>query len=93
MSRMFEAAVNGRQLPQVAWLISGHDFREHGFADVDKSQGFLEALCEHSVPPEKVVDPTDTVLTPQKCHACLLIFGDMVADALGAPHWPHNNPE
>lgn len=74
------ATVTGQHARNVVWLISGHDFQEHAFYEVDRSRDFLEALCEHSVPQARLVDPNDTVLTPRRCVACLLIHGGDLAD-------------
>lgn len=67
----------------LVWLISGYDFRTHAFYDADPTSGYLQALCEHTVPPDRLVDPADTALTPQRCMKCQLILGDILADLLG----------
>jgi hypothetical protein len=68
---------------RLAWLISGHDFRIHAFYDVNPGLGYIEALCEHSVPPDRLVNPADTALAPERCMKCQLILGDLLADLLG----------
>jgi hypothetical protein len=75
--------VTGRAAREVVWLISGNDFQEHAFHDVDETKGFLEALCEHSVQPDRLVNPNETALTAKRCVACLLIHGDELADQHG----------
>ncbi len=72
--------MTGQHARNVMWLISGHDFRVHAFYEVDSSQDFLEALCEHTVPRVRLVDPKDSALSPPQCVACLLIHGDDLAD-------------
>lgn len=68
-------------MPQVAWLVSGYDLREHAFQATAEGDQFLQALCEHTVPPDKVTDQSDgTDLKMARCMACLLILGDMIAD-------------
>lgn len=75
--------MTGQHRRDVVWLISGNDFQTHAFYDVDKAVGFLEALCEHSVPPDRLVDPKDTALTPRRCVACLLMHGNDLANEHG----------
>lgn len=67
----------------LVWMISGFDFRIHAFYDANPASGFLEALCTHSVPPDRLVAPADTALTPERCTACQLILGDILAGLLG----------
>lgn len=66
--------------PQVAWLVSGYDLREHAFQATADGDQFLQALCEHCVPPDKVTDQSDSDLSLARCMACQLIYGDMLAD-------------
>lgn len=70
-------------ISRLAWLISGHDFRIHAFYDANPAGRFMEALCQHSVQPKRVVDPTETALTPQRCMACQLILGEILGSLLG----------
>lgn len=74
----------GKHAQQIRWLGSGYDLRVHGFYAVDEDQGFLEALCGHSVPPDKVVDG----LALAKCMDCLMKHGTALADEHGdSPDW------
>jgi hypothetical protein len=41
-----------------------------------------EALCEHSVPREKLEPPNDD---DRRCHACIMMFGLQVSNQLGDP--------
>jgi hypothetical protein len=67
----------------LVWMISGYDFRIHAFYDADPKSGFLQALCTHSVPPERLVAPAGTTLTPKRCMRCQLLLGDILAGLLG----------
>ncbi len=62
----------------VQWLISNRDFRVHCFHHA--SGQYLEALCSHSVPPDEIVDPATTALTPPKCTPCLIEFGQRMTN-------------
>lgn len=66
--------------PQVVWLVSGYDLKEHAFNDTADGDQFLQALCTHSVPPDKVTDQSESELKLARCMTCLLILGDMLAD-------------
>ena len=65
------------------WLISGYDFRRHAFRDAEGTADFLRALCTHSVPRVRLVDPTDTALKAPDCVSCKLILGGELADRAG----------
>lgn len=67
----------------VQWWLSGYDNRVHAFASDEAGRDFGEALCEHSVPNTKITCTDEGT----RCLACLLIFGDMLADNLGEVAW------
>lgn len=73
--------MTGRHARQIRWLTSGYDLRVHAFYAVDEAQGFLEALCGHSVSPTRVADPEGMAST--KCMDCLLAHGTALADEHG----------
>lgn len=64
-------------------MVSSYDLREHAFTDTAEGDQFLQALCTHCVPPDKVTDQSGTGLKMPRCMACLLILGDKLADQLG----------
>lgn len=64
---------------QPQWLISNRDFQYHAFHHVDEAQGYLQAMCPHSVPPDQIVRPEDTELVAPKCPQCLIKFGEHIA--------------
>lgn len=64
---------------QAQWLISDYDFQVHAFYHVDETQGVLEALCTHTVPPEKLSSAHDTALTAPTCPNCLIKYGELLA--------------
>lgn len=70
-------------LPQVVWLVSGYDLREHAFRETTAGDQFLQALCSHCVPPDKVTDQSGSALSAARCMACQLNLGEMLADQLG----------
>ncbi|OLF17110.1 hypothetical protein [Actinophytocola xanthii] len=67
----------------VQWWLSGYDNRVHAFGCAGAGREFGEALCEHSVPNDKITC-TDV---GERCLACLLIYGDMLADTHGDAVW------
>lgn len=67
-------------VPHVVWLVSGYDLREHAFRDTAEGDQFLQALCDHCVPPDKVTDQTGSDLQMERCMACQLNLGEMLAD-------------
>jgi hypothetical protein len=67
----------------VQWWLSGYDNRVHAFGSAEADRDFGEALCEHSVPNSKITC-TDA---GERCLACLLIFGDMLAEERGEGVW------
>jgi hypothetical protein len=67
----------------VQWWLSGYDSRVHAFVAEEAGREFGEALCEHSVPNTKITCTDDG----ERCLACLLIFGDHLADTLGEAAW------
>lgn len=72
----------------VQWWLSGYDNRVHAFGGEDADRdfgeaGFGEALCEHSVPNSRITCTDDG----ERCVACLLIFGDMLAEERGGGIW------
>lgn len=73
--------MTGRHSLPIRELMSGYDLHMHLFYAVDTDQGFLEALCGHSVTTSRLVDPTG--LNPQKCMQCLLAHGAALADEHG----------
>lgn len=70
-------------MQDVQWWLSGYDNRVHAFGADEAGRDFGEALCEHSVPNTKITCTDDG----QRCLACLLIFGDMLADHHGEANW------
>jgi hypothetical protein len=62
---------------QAQWLISDYDFRVHAFTHATDT--YLEALCLHTAPPDKIVRPEDTTLVPPHCHRCLTRYGEDIA--------------
>jgi len=67
----------------VQWWLSGYDNRVHAFGADEAGRDFGEALCEHSVPNTKIPCTDDG----ERCLACLLIYGDMLADHHGDVNW------
>jgi hypothetical protein len=67
----------------VQWWLSGYDNRVHAFGADEAGRDFGEALCEHSVPNTKITCTDDG----ERCLACLLIYGDMLADHHGDANW------
>jgi hypothetical protein len=67
----------------VQWWKSGYDDRVHAFGSDEAGRDFGEALCEHSVPNDKITCTHDG----ERCLACLLIYGDMLADSYGEANW------
>lgn len=68
-----------RPYRQVQWLISSRDFRVHAFHHVHEGAGYLEALCQHTVPPEEIVRASETALSPPRCDKCLIKHGEDLA--------------
>lgn len=64
---------------QPAWLVSPWGFKSHAFFG-SVSAGTSEAACTHSAPSPRLI-PDDG--TAEKCQACLMIVGTMLADQLG----------
>jgi hypothetical protein len=62
-----------------AWLVSPWGFVSHAFFG-SVSAGSSEAVCTHSAPSARLV-PDDG--TAQKCQACMMIVGTMLAARLG----------
>lgn len=71
--------MSSKHAQQVQWLGSGYDLRIHAFYTVTDDQDFLEALCGHTVPLEKLVDG----LALAKCMDCLMKHGTALADEHG----------
>ena len=67
----------------VQWWLSAYDNRVHAFGNEEAGREFGEALCEHCVPNNKISCTDDG----ERCLACLLIFGDLLADMYGEPGW------
>jgi hypothetical protein len=67
----------------VQWWRSAYDNRVHAFGNEEAGRDFGEALCEHSVPNSKIQCTDDG----ERCIACLLIFGDLLADTLPDAVW------
>lgn len=66
--------------PQVVWLVSGYDLREHAFRATAEGDQFLQALCTHTVPPDKVTDQSESELQLPRCMPCLLNLGEVLAE-------------
>lgn len=66
----------------LVWMISGDDFRIHAFYDAHPESGNLVALCPHSVPPDRIVGPEDTLLTPARCMKCQQRLVDILSPLL-----------
>lgn len=66
----------------VHWWRSAYDDQVHAFRAEQASERFAEALCEHSVPAQKITLSDEG----RRCMACLLIFGDMLADCHAEQH-------
>lgn len=58
------------------WQRSGYDGRVHAFERADGEASFVEAVCSHSVPVDKLVRCYEGM----RCVACLLIVGDHLAE-------------
>lgn len=58
------------------WRTSTYDSREHGFRELGDTTS--EALCTHTVPTGLL-----SAAPGGRCHGCLLVLGDMLADLLG----------
>lgn len=58
------------------WQRSGYDGRVHAFERAGEVASFVEAVCSHSVPFDKVVRGHEGT----RCLACLLIVGDHLAE-------------
>ena len=67
----------------VQWWLSGYDSRVHAFGADEAERDFGEALCEHCVPNTKITCTDEG----ERCLACLLIYGDMLADHHGEANW------
>jgi hypothetical protein len=79
-------------MPQVVWLVSGYDLREHAFRETTAGDQFLQALCSHTVPPDKVTDQSGTELTLARCMPCQLNLGEMLANQqLHDERWSSGN--
>jgi hypothetical protein len=63
-------------MQDVHWWRSGYDEQVHAFGVEQAGERFAEALCEHSVPTEKLTLSDEG----RRCMACLLIYGDQLAD-------------
>lgn len=72
--------MNGTPVPQVVWLVSGYDLREHAFRETAAGDQFLQALCSHTVPPDKVTDQAGSALRLERCMPCQLNLGGILAD-------------
>lgn len=58
------------------WRLSRYDDRVHAFERADDDATFVEAVCSHSVPLDKLVRRHEGA----RCLACLLIVGDHLAE-------------
>lgn len=70
-------------MKDIQWWLSGYDNRIHAFRSNEAGCDYGEALCEHSVPNSKITCTNEG----ERCLACLLIFGDMLADTYGEATW------
>lgn len=66
--------------PPVVWLVSAYDLREHAFRATAEGDQFLQALCTHTVPPDKVTDQSKSELKLARCMPCLLNLGEVLAE-------------
>jgi hypothetical protein len=58
------------------WQLSGYDGRVHAFERPSRVGSFLEAVCGHCVPVDRLVRRHEG----SRCLTCLLIVGDRLAD-------------
>lgn len=58
------------------WRLSTYDDRVHAFDRTERLASFVEAVCSHSVP----IDKVRTGHEGTRCLACLLIVGDHLAE-------------
>lgn len=65
--------MDSQPAPQVTvhWHISGYGLRVHAFRYPHLGLDFLEALCGHSVPLTKIVNPREMAETPPPCSVCV----------------------
>lgn len=68
-------------MADVVWMVSGYDLQAHAFPTLGDTMS--EALCSHSVPPDRFQDPEG--LHASRCVACLLIHGGDLAERHGDP--------
>jgi hypothetical protein len=66
-----------------AWQLSRYDGRVHAFGRPTEIASFVEAVCSHSVPFDKI---TYDHAGP-RCVACLLIVGDHLAEYHRTSAW------
>jgi hypothetical protein len=59
-----------------SWRQSHYDGQLHAFEVQGRSASFVEAVCSHSVPTNKVTGAH----AGARCIACLLIVGDHLAE-------------
>lgn len=71
----------GSHARPVTWRVSGYDLQSHAFHTLGEITTFSEALCEHSVPTDRLVGERGE----KRCIACLLIHGGDLADRGGDP--------
>jgi hypothetical protein len=67
----------------VQWRLSGYDNRVHAFGPEEAGRDFGEAVCQHSVPNTKITCTDEG----ERCLACLLIVGEMLAETNGEANW------
>jgi hypothetical protein len=59
-----------------SWRLSRYDDHVHAFVAEERAASFVEAVCSHSVPIDKITRSHDGA----RCVACLLIVGDHLAE-------------
>jgi hypothetical protein len=67
----------------IQWWRSEYDGQVHAFRGEQAGRQYGEALCEHSVPNTKITCTDEG----RRCMACLLMVGDLLAEAHGDVLW------
>ena len=68
---------------QIVWLVSDYDSQEHAFHSdsITPDATYLEALCRHTAPPDRLTKASDTVLASDTCIECVLKHAEDIAAA------------
>lgn len=68
---------------QIVWLVSDYDSQEHAFHSdsINPDASYLEALCKHTAPPDRLTKASDTVLATETCIDCVLKHAEDIAAA------------